>query len=71
MSLIILGLAVTGYSYWLYQRMALAEAQGLHFRIHWFFYTIYKLAGKGPVCLLIGIIGMAIAGLGIRKSLVK
>ncbi len=70
-SLILLGLVTAGYSCWLYQRLALAEARGLHLSMHWFFYSLYKLAGKGPVCLVIGIIGLVIAGLGIRKSLMK
>ncbi len=70
-SLLLVGIAILVCSLWLYQRMALAEAQGLHFRIHWFFYAIYKFAGKGVVCILIGIIGLAVAGLGVRKFFIK
>jgi hypothetical protein len=69
--LLLLGIAIAACSIWLYSRLAAAEAQGLHFRFHWFFYAIYKVAGKTVVCIILGALGLGIAALGVRKMFIR
>ncbi len=67
MLMLILGIAIAVYSIVLYQKIARSEAQGLNFRFHWFFFAVYKLAGKTLVCGLLLSIGVGIIVAGIVK----
>lgn len=67
LGLLLLGIAIAACSVWLYYRIAAAEAQGLHYRFHSGFYALYRMAGKGITCMLIGLTGIAIAVLGLKR----
>ena len=69
--MVLLGIAIAVYSIVLYQKIVRSEAQGLNFRFHWFFFAVYKLAGKTAVCGLLLLTGVGIITAGIKKCLDK
>lgn len=67
--LIFLAWGVIGSAVWIYYRLGVAEQTGINFRFNWFFYLIYKIGGREVASIAIGICGLAIFILGLRKVL--